>query len=453
MTDPWNELIHGPRWLSSRTLWVEDGTEYTWDQVDGMARRIEAVIGGARTVRILSASKVGCFAGQLAAWRAGCVAVADNGRLGPSEIDRVRPDTTVTVRPAGAPVVSTDKPDSGDEALPAEVVAVNFTSGSTGSRKVVAVTRDNLVALFGCRGLDVPADGGLVAGSFATPTFDGWWFDTWWTVAAGGTVVCLPGVNEDMFAWPELAEKYGVHRVLLPAAVIATVVEALPTCLADIPWVFSGGEQFRASTVRRARAAELANRFVNLYGPTEATFATHGYPLPMDFDADTIPIGRPLDGCDQTLTEMAEPGTYELVVGGPFVCLGYIERGTLTRRFDGTYRTRDIVRVLDGELVYAGRLDSQIKVSGMRVDAADLERRVTELPTVLDCRVVQDGPLTVACVRADRAVRPRIESVVKEFSPAIKVYVAEVFPMKTGGKVDTAALVDQYRVTDKDGQT
>jgi nonribosomal peptide synthetase DhbF len=125
---------------------------------------------------------------------------------------------------------------------------VNFTSGSTGTRKAVGVTRGNLLALFGCRDLDVPAGAGLTAGSFASPAFDGWWFDTWRTVSGDGTVVCLPKVNEDVFAWPELALKYRIDRVLLPAAVIATVVDAAPACLADIPWVFSGGEQFQVST-------------------------------------------------------------------------------------------------------------------------------------------------------------------------------------------------------------
>src|SRR4051794_9455914 len=198
MTGIWNDLLHGPRWQSERLLWAEDGAEYTWRQVDGFSRQIEETIGAARVVRILSPSKLGCFAGQLAAWRAGCVAVADDGKLGPAEIDRIRPDTTVTVDLAGPPAVS--KAELAAD-LPEQVVAVNLTSGSTGSRKIVAVTRDNLAALFACRDLDVPGDGDLAAGSFATPTFDGWWFDTWWTVAAGGAVVCLPSVNEDIFTW------------------------------------------------------------------------------------------------------------------------------------------------------------------------------------------------------------------------------------------------------------
>lgn len=473
MTSAWNELIHGERWRSPRTLWVEDDTESSWDQVGELASAIEETIeeairdhGAVRVARIRSESKLGCFAGQLAAWRAGCVAVADDGNLGPDEIDRVLPDLTLTVSADLAPAVELARPY--DEELPparipAEVVAVNFTSGSTGSRKAVAVTRGNLLALFGCRDLDVPVSGGLTAGSFATPGYDGWWFDTWRTAAAGGTVVCLPNVNEDVFAWPELAQTYRIDRLLLPAAVIATIVEAVPACVAGIPWLFSGGEQFQVQTYRQARRAGLENRFVNLYGPTEATFATHKYELPWSLTAGTIPIGKPLDGCQQSLRELsgrASPSR-ELVVGGPLVCMGYIDKGALAGGFrsaDGrpSFHTGDVVRVDDGgNLVFAGRVDCQIKVNGIRVDAAALERRVTGMPGVLDCRVVQKELRTVAFVRADAAAstdltaRSRIESVVKGFSPAIRVQVMDRFPMKSGGKVDTASLIDQHCITER----
>ncbi|MFV0131184.1 AMP-binding protein [Streptomyces sp. HMX112] len=472
MSDAWNDLVHGERWRSSRTLWVEDDVEYGWEQVGELASAVEEAIrehGPARVVRIRSGTKLGCFAGQLGAWRAGCVAVVDDGNLGPGEIDRVRPDLALGVSGGRSPAVGPAERSPErlpPERVPEEVVAVNFTSGSTGSRKAVAVTRGNLLALFGCRGLDVPVSDTPTAGSFATPTYDGWWFDTWRTAADGGTVVCLPHVNEDVFAWPELAEKYRIDRLLLPAAVIATVVGAVPACLAGIPWVFSGGEQFQVSTYRQARQAGLTNRFVNLYGPTEATFATHKYDLPADFTGGTVPIGTPLDGCEQSLYELADrpAGARELVIAGPLVCLGYIDGGVLAHRFrsDGgpaSFRTGDVVRVDDGgNLVFAGRLDHEIKVNGIRVDAAALEHRVTSLPDVLDCRVVQDERHTVAFVRAgagkltDPAVRSRIESLVKRSSPAIGVWLVDRFPTKPGGKVDIPSLMDQYRATEKVGE-
>ncbi|PZS34203.1 MAG: hypothetical protein DLM58_06245 [Pseudonocardiales bacterium] len=469
----WDDVIRGERWRSTRTIWVEDDVEYSWAELARLADAIEDTVREqetARVVRILSDAKLGCFAGQLAAWRAGCVAVTDDGRLGPAELERVRPDLTVTVSTGPLPRIEgvTQTPAGlPADRLPDEVVAVNFTSGTSGSRKAVAVMRGNLLALWGSRALDTPTPGavseGAAAGSFATPTYDGWWFDTWRTVAAGGTVACLPGVNDDVFAWPELARTYGITRVLLPAAVVATIVDAVPSCLADIPTVFSGGEAFRVSTYRQARGAGLTNRFVNLYGPTEATFASHGYVLPAELAGDAIPIGTPLDGSAHRLRQSGD--AHELVITGTNVCLGYVEHGIITRRFvddDGRpyYPTGDVVRADDdGNLVFAGRLDGQIKVNGMRVDAAAVERRAASLPGVLDCRVVQSELHTVAFVRtdagsrADEDVRVRVEQAVADFSSAIAVQIVERFPLKAGGKVDTASLMDGQVLTENGVRT
>jgi non-ribosomal peptide synthetase component F len=446
MTKTWHDLLHGDQWRSVDPLWAEDDEEHSWREVDALATTIERAIrahGTARVVLIRSGTKLGFFAGQLGAWRAGCAVVSDDGTLGPDEIDRVRPDLSLSVYSG----VTLAEGTSGND-VPDDVVSVNFTSGSTGSRKAVAVTRDNLLALFACRGLKVPVGHRLTAGSFATPAFDGWWFDTWCAVAAGGKVVCLPNVNEDVFEWPDLVQRHGIDRLLLPAAVIATMLDVLPEAIAGIPWLFSGGEQFHVSTYRRAREAGLANRFVNLYGPTEATFATHRYVLPEGFEGDTIPIGRPLDGCVERLQDL--DGGQELVVEGPFVCLGYLDQGKLTARFDGRYRTGDLVWTTgEGDLVFAGRTDSRIKVNGTRVDAAALEHDVAGLPGVAACRVAQHERHTVAFARLEPGtpgdeVRASVESLVRGYSTGIAVELVDDFPVKPGGKVDTAALVGRH---------
>jgi len=458
----WDAVIGDDRWQSSEVLWVEGGTEHSWRRVDELAAGVEAAVRaapGTVVVLVRAASRLGAFAGQLGAWRAGRVVAVDDG-LGPAELARIRPDLVLSVPVDGPPeVVEVAAGGLPADRLPPEVVAVNFTSGSTGARKAVAVTRGNLAALFGCRGLDVPVEGRLVAANFASPAYDGWWFDTWKTAAVGGVVVCLPKVTDDVFAWPELVERYGVHRVLLPAAVVATLVQSLPECVEDIPWVFSGGERFRVATVQQARDAGLATRFVNLYGPTEATFATHGHVLPADpAELAEIPIGTPLDGCAQRL-EQRDNGT-ELVVSGPVVCLGYLDHGRVVDRFPtegghAVYRTGDLVRPdADGALVFVARLDSQVKVNGVRVDTAALETEVTALPGAADCRVVQDGADTVAFVRVGGpGTSPtEVEPVVKRFSPAIAVELLDGFPVKDGGKVDARALMELYRTRTRTGE-
>jgi hypothetical protein len=80
-----------------------------------------------------------------------------------------------------------------------------------------------------------------------------------------------------------------------------------------------------------------------------------------------------------------------------------------------------------------------------------LEQQVTGLPGVLDCRVVQDGGDTVAFVRAGGAVREQVEHVVTRFSAAIGVALVDRFPTRSGGKVDTTALMERHRTANGSG--
>jgi hypothetical protein len=77
---------------------------------------------------------------------------------------------------------------------------------------------------------------------------------------------------------------------------------------------------------------------------------------------------------------------------------------------------------------------------------------------VSGCRLVQGERGTVAFVQTDAAalstcaVRSAVESVVQEFSPAVAVRLVPRFPVKSGGKVDTAALLNHHYAQDKGGE-
>jgi hypothetical protein len=129
MKKTWHDLLHGEQWRSRATLWVEDDAEHSWQEVDDLATSIERALharGSARVVLIRSGTKLGCFAGQLGAWRAGWAAVVDDGTLGPDEIDHVRPNVSLSIY-SGMTMVE----GVSGARIPDSAVAVNFTSGST----------------------------------------------------------------------------------------------------------------------------------------------------------------------------------------------------------------------------------------------------------------------------------------------------------------------------------
>ncbi|MYW15932.1 AMP-binding protein, partial [Streptomyces sp. SID2955] len=147
----------------------------------------------------------------------------------------------------------------------------------------------------------------------------------------------------------------------------------------------------------------------NIYGPTEATvYATAFTCDPADPDRDP-PIGRPLGGArayvlDERMRPVPTGAPGELFLAGTGVARGYLRRPGLTAsRFlpdpfgppgSRMYRTGDLVRwTADGDLVYLGRGDDQVKVRGFRIELGEVEAALARHPAVAAAaaRVVEHG--------------------------------------------------------------
>ncbi|KAF9257797.1 hypothetical protein L218DRAFT_85650 [Marasmius fiardii PR-910] len=147
-----------------------------------------------------------------------------------------------------------------------------------------------------------------------------------------------------------------------------------------IKYLVSGGEKMSDSLLKK-----WANHprviLANFYGPTEATVGcTSRRVSPHDRKEN---IGKPFESChayivdpknDLTLVPRGTPG--ELLVCGPLVGVGYIGLPEATKKvfieYEGKrgYRTGDLVRMMpDGSLEILGRIDSQIKLRGVRIEA------------------------------------------------------------------------------------
>src|SRR5262249_13649810 len=151
------------------------------------------------------------------------------------------------------------------------------------------------------------------------------------------------------------------------------------------------GENLPAALVARARQAFPGARVVNGYGQTESFYATTftlDAAQPFAPAPGGAPIGTPLGNMrgyvlGPGLTPVPPGAVGELYVAGA-VARGYHSRPGLTaQRFlpdpfgppgERMYRTGDLARWnAAGQLEYAGRADTQVKIRGLRIEPGEIE--------------------------------------------------------------------------------
>jgi acyl-coenzyme A synthetase/AMP-(fatty) acid ligase len=156
------------------------------------------------------------------------------------------------------------------------------------------------------------------------------------------------------------------------------------------------GEPLPAASVQSWSAAAPNSIIENLYGPTELTIACTLYRWdpahsPAESEMGIVPIGFPYPGMDylivdEELREVAPGQEGELLMRGPQMSLGYWKDSNKTSQAflippgqsQVYYRTGDRVRQRrsGGPLIHLGRIDSQIKVLGHRVELGEIEAMV-----------------------------------------------------------------------------
>ncbi|MFJ9942749.1 non-ribosomal peptide synthetase [Streptomyces erythrochromogenes] len=345
-----------------------------------------------------------------------------------------------------------------------------LTSGSTGRPKAVAVAEASLsVALDWYR-----AETGLAPGDRQSlligVAFDPHLLELWAALTSGAALVPAP----DDTRWDSHVLTDWWRDSGLTHAVAAT-----PTVepLLDRPWpqglelrhLVVGGDR-----MRRRPGTDVTATVHNAYGPAEATVLATVHTMraadPEAGDPTPPPIGTALPGVTLVVTDdegrpLARGQEGELRVGGHCLALGYLDPELTARRFtppareaalpalDRLYRTGDRVRMnADGSLDFLGRLDDQVKISGVRIEPVEVEAAFEQDARVRTAvvTVLRDGSghgRLVAHVRpadgADPAPGELLDAVrswLPEQAVPSAVRIVDGFPLDANGKVDRPAL-------------
>jgi amino acid adenylation domain-containing protein len=298
---------------------------------------------------------------------------------------------------------------------PDHAAYVIYTSGSTGQPKGVVVPHRAIASfLRTAQTLYGIAPGDRIL-QFASISFDTSVEEIWSPLVAGGTLVLRP---EEMAAsiphFVRELERLGITILDLPTAFWHEMVVGMDAEKIELPrglrLVIVGGEEAAADRLALwRRCAGPSVRLVNTYGPTETTIVATRRELSDLAPGGTIPIGRPIPGARVYLLDRffapVPPGVRgELWIGGSGVARGYLGRPDLTaERFvpdpfseepgARLYRTGDLAVLRpDGDLVFAGRADRQLKIRGYRVEPGEIEAALRLHPAVRDAVADLRGP-------------------------------------------------------------
>jgi amino acid adenylation domain-containing protein len=271
------------------------------------------------------------------------------------------------------------------------LACVIFTSGSTGVPKGAMLDHSNLVNYL--RNM-VEAYGFDTGGRTLQKTllsFDASLVEWLLPMFTGGSVV-VPSADgiEDMGHLVSMASRHGVSYVFFAPAQLKLFLDVagIEVLRGALRTVACGGEVLPGPLVSRC-AEVLDAALYNIYGPTETAISVAQWRCPQGHGHNHVPIGRPNANVDirimDTMGRPVPPGmSGELWIGGAQTGRGYINIEEEThKRFvvdpiePGSgrryYRTGDVARFLpDGNLLFLGRMDDQVKVRGVRVELGDV---------------------------------------------------------------------------------
>src|SRR5213596_529097 len=288
-----------------------------------------------------------------------------------------------------------------------QLAYIYFTSGSTGEPKGAMCEHLRFLNHLLAKIDDLIIGEGTVVAQTAPQCFD---ISLWQLVSAllvGGRTLIVE--QETILDAQRFLERIVASRVNV-VQVVPSYLEVLVTNLAQRPrelgalrYVVATGEALKKELAERWFGVQPRIRLVNAYGLTETSDDTNHEIMDRPTAGERVPLGRPIsnvriDVVDEHLSPVAlgEPG--EIVFSGVCVGRGYINDPERTRsaflpdphRPGGRlYRSGDYGRWLpDGKLEFLGRRDSQVKISGFRIEIGEIESALVRLPGVRDGAVV-----------------------------------------------------------------
>jgi len=352
---------------------------------------------------------------------------------------------------------------------PTDLAYVIYTSGTSGKPKGTMIEHQNLVNYIHWA-MKYYLDSSISAMAlYTTAAFDLTITSIYLPLLSGKAIGVYDNTGED-FSAREVLEEDRVDLLKVTPSHLK-MFRDLPVIPSRIKKFIVGGEQFRGDLAGDIRAKYPGPiTLYNEYGPTEAAVGCMIYEFAEKQQDKRIevPIGVPIANVriyllDNQLKPVPLQAIGEIYIAGAALARGYVNHPDLTRdrfmrdpfvRGQRMYKTGDLaLRLTDGNVVFLGRSDQQVKVRGFRVEINEIENRLTRHPEIKEAAVTwgeeDDGThfLCAYVVAVSSTAELDISSLKKYLAVDLPGYMVPAYwvqipalPVTTRGKLDRAAL-------------
>lgn len=357
-------------------------------------------------------------------------------------------------------------------ALDTDPLYALFTSGSTGTPKGVLVSHKNVISFIDSFTDTFDITENDVIANQAPFDFDVSVKDIYSALKTGARLVLVP---TELFSQPaQLTDYLDEHNATtLIWAVSALCLISTFHCLEyrrpeKIKKILFSGEVMPIKHLKEWRSHYPDALFVNLYGPTEITCNCTYHIIDNSREYDNgIPIGIPFENrevmlLDENNCQIVDKDTAgEICVRGTSVALGYFNNAEQTAKTfvqnplnslypDIIYRTGDLAKYnADGELVFCGRKDFQIKHMGHRIELEEVEKAMESINGVNRACCVFDekkGKLYGFYIGDidKKELHINLSKRLPIFMVPGALRKAEEFPLNKNGKTNRKLLLELY---------
>jgi amino acid adenylation domain-containing protein/non-ribosomal peptide synthase protein (TIGR01720 family) len=358
-----------------------------------------------------------------------------------------------------------------------------YTSGSTGNPKGVLVNHASLVNGITWVQNKCPLNSEDVLMLKTPIVFDvSLWELFWWVIGGASLCILPPNGEREIDTLTTHIINYKVTKLFFVPTLLrlfTTYVNELQMTeqFSHVSHVFSSGEALKPNDAFEFYKTFDTNnsKLLNLYGPTEATVHVSYFEcLDEGKLSEIIPIGKPVVNTqlyilnDQLqLQPIGLEG--ELYIAGDCLAKGYLNRPQLTdeKFLDNPfgagkiYKSGDVAKWdEDGNVLYVGRKDNQVKIKGFRIELGEIENCLNQYSGIQDAKVVvrkdtyDEFILEAFCVGSEKLKSNKIIKFIEGKLPGYMIpthlHLIEEIPLTHNGKIDKEKLLSLRKV--KTGQ-